>query len=146
MEKDHTVSSHDKMRISKIIRDNYGDWYDAKLIRLIAKADKKNRDRLRSVYPNVVEMVESWENSSEDDYELTDRDKGILHKIINKKYGDWYDAQLIRLIIKADKKNRERMKSIYPNVVSIIDLWIEHGYMPDTPLEKYYESSEDEKA
>lgn len=36
----------------------HGDWFDAQLIRLIAKADSVNRERLRKGYPAEVREVE----------------------------------------------------------------------------------------
>lgn len=40
-----------------------GDWFSADLLRLIAKADLANRERIRIVYPNHVVEYEKWANA-----------------------------------------------------------------------------------
>jgi hypothetical protein len=44
------------------IMAGYGDWFSAELLRLIAKADLTNRDKLRQVFPEHVEAYEKWFN------------------------------------------------------------------------------------
>lgn len=37
-----------------------GDWFTAKLVRLIAKADSENRERLRQGFPDEVAAYEDY--------------------------------------------------------------------------------------
>jgi hypothetical protein len=53
------ISEHDKAHIEDIM-NGYGTWFSADLLRLIAKADLKNRDKLYQVYPEHVEAYLSW--------------------------------------------------------------------------------------
>ena len=50
------ITDHEKNNIDEIIRGE-GDWFNAHLIRLIAKADAKNRKKLYWAFPSVVEYV-----------------------------------------------------------------------------------------
>lgn len=54
-----TLSSHDKANVGRILA-GYGDWFSAELLRLIAHADKQNRERLWRVYPDHVEAYEAY--------------------------------------------------------------------------------------
>jgi len=38
----------------------HGTWFTAKLLRLINVADLDNLRKIRSVYPEVVEVYEAW--------------------------------------------------------------------------------------
>lgn len=38
----------------------HGDWFTAQLLRLIAKADEDNIERLRKGFPEEVEIVGRW--------------------------------------------------------------------------------------
>jgi len=38
-----------------------GDWFTVKLLALIAKADLRNRERIRTGFPCEVEAFERWE-------------------------------------------------------------------------------------
>jgi hypothetical protein len=38
-------------------------------------------------------------------------------------YGDWFSAQLIRLIGKADDSNRERIRAGFPAEVALWEMW-----------------------
>ena len=40
---------------------NYGDWFSSHLLRLIAKADKVNRERIRLGFPDHVAAWERWQ-------------------------------------------------------------------------------------
>lgn len=53
-------SPFDCENMSAIIGGKLGDWFSADLLRLIAKADKENRELLRKVYPNHVKAYEDW--------------------------------------------------------------------------------------
>jgi len=55
------ISEHDKAHIEEIMK-GHGTWFSAELLRLIAKADLTNRDKLRQVYPEHVEAYEEWFN------------------------------------------------------------------------------------
>ena len=55
------ISEHDKAHIEEILR-GHGTWFSAELLRLIAKADLTNRDKLRQVFPEHVEAYEKWFN------------------------------------------------------------------------------------
>lgn len=58
-----TLSPHDLAHIDDILIDRSGrhfDWFSCHLLRLIAKADAKNRERLSRVYPNHVSAYEAW--------------------------------------------------------------------------------------
>lgn len=56
------VSDYDREHLTDIIL-GLGDWFDAKLFRLIAKADARNRSLLRKAYPEHVRVFEEWFNS-----------------------------------------------------------------------------------
>lgn len=53
------ISEHDKRRVGEIL-GGYGDWFNAQLLRLIAKCDQDNLETLRSVYPSHVAAYEEW--------------------------------------------------------------------------------------
>ncbi len=50
------MSEYDKKNINAIISGE-GDWFTARLIRLIVHADMSNRRKLASVYPEEVYAV-----------------------------------------------------------------------------------------
>lgn len=53
------MTEFDKANVGYIIAGG-GDWFDAHLLRLISKADRMNRERLRSIYPEQVAAYETW--------------------------------------------------------------------------------------
>lgn len=53
------ISEHDKEHMEQILA-GYGDWFSAMLLRLILKADKDNREKLRQVFPEAVAAYEEW--------------------------------------------------------------------------------------
>lgn len=53
------ISEFDKNNIQQILR-GHGDWFSAKLIRLIANCDKTNLEKIRSQFPDHVEAYENW--------------------------------------------------------------------------------------
>ena len=53
------VSAHDREKMDEIMT-GYGDWFSARLLRLIAKADLENRARLRLAFPEHVQAYEEW--------------------------------------------------------------------------------------
>lgn len=56
-----SMSQFDIDNVDAII-GGHGDWFSAKLIRLIAKADLGNRERLRMGFPEEVALYERWYN------------------------------------------------------------------------------------
>ena len=50
----HTIAHMDE------IMDGWGDWFSADLLRLIAKADLVNREKLRQAFPKHVLVYELW--------------------------------------------------------------------------------------
>lgn len=57
------ISSFDRACIGKIV-GGHGDWFGAHLIRLIAKADSQNIERIRAGFPDYVAAFEQWERGS----------------------------------------------------------------------------------
>lgn len=56
-----TISDYDLAHIPDLLKDNgSATWFSAKLIRLIADADKPNRERLRVAFPVEVAAFEDW--------------------------------------------------------------------------------------
>lgn len=55
-------SAYDIAHMTNIIAGDFGDWFSAHLMRLIAKADSSNREQLRKVYPEHVKAYEDWCN------------------------------------------------------------------------------------
>lgn len=53
------ISEFDKTHITEIMAGR-GDWFGAQLIRLIAKADTENREKLRLGFPDYVKAWEKW--------------------------------------------------------------------------------------
>ena len=37
--------------------------------------------------------------------------------------GDWFTAQLLRLILKADTSNRVKLSVVFPEEVRVVELW-----------------------
>jgi hypothetical protein len=53
------ISEYDRAHVGDILRGN-GDWFSAHLLRLLAKADRDNREALRLVFPEHVAAYEAW--------------------------------------------------------------------------------------
>jgi len=53
------ISEHDRAHIDDII-GGHGDWFTAQLLRLCAKADPRNLEKIRLGFPEVVEAFEKW--------------------------------------------------------------------------------------
>ena len=53
------ISPYDREHMADIVA-GHGDWFTAKLLRLIAKADSHNRSKLRLAYPEEVRAYEEW--------------------------------------------------------------------------------------
>lgn len=60
-----TVSDFDRAAIGSILMGE-GDWFSARLIRLISKSDRANRELLRRVYPDHVKLVEEYIEGPQD--------------------------------------------------------------------------------
>lgn len=53
------MSTFDSNHITEILA-GHGDWFTAKLLRLIAKADAENLAKLEQVYPQEVGAYKAW--------------------------------------------------------------------------------------
>ncbi len=53
------MSEYDKKHISNILCGE-GSWFTAKLLRLIAKADDSNIEKLRAGFPEEVAALEAY--------------------------------------------------------------------------------------
>lgn len=53
------MNEYDKQNIGLILSGE-GTWFTAHLLRLIAKADEDNKERLRASFPEEVMAVEVW--------------------------------------------------------------------------------------
>jgi hypothetical protein len=57
------VTDFDRDNIRSIMADRPGfDWFTANLLRLLLKADSENREKIRTVFPDVVELFEQYKN------------------------------------------------------------------------------------
>lgn len=54
------LSDYDKASVAQIL-SGHGDWFTAKLMRLIASADSLNREKLFQVFPEVVVCVSNFQ-------------------------------------------------------------------------------------
>lgn len=59
-----SLSQFDIDNVDAII-GGHGSWFTAELLRLIAKADINNRQRLRVAFPDEVHLWESWYHGTE---------------------------------------------------------------------------------
>ena len=59
------VTDYDRTHMADIIAGRDGTWFTAYLLRLIAKADSVNRERLRIIYPDAVAAYEDWRDNRE---------------------------------------------------------------------------------
>ena len=53
------LSPYDRDHIGEILQGS-GDWFSAQLLRLIAKADWNNRERIRLGFPEHVAAYDAW--------------------------------------------------------------------------------------
>ena len=53
---------------------------------------------------------------------VSDHDKAKMQEILGG-YGDWFSADLLRLIAKADHTNRELIRKAFPDHVEAYELW-----------------------
>lgn len=53
------INDYDRAHIGDIMAGR-GDWFTAQLLRLCAKADQFNLERIRLGFPEVVEAFEQW--------------------------------------------------------------------------------------
>ena len=53
------LSQFDKENIQRIL-SGYGDWFSAQLLRLIAKSDVSNLNKLEREYPEHVKAVRDY--------------------------------------------------------------------------------------
>ena len=62
---------------------------------------------------------------------MNDYDKAHIANILNGE-GDWFTAQLLRLVAKADTTNRGRLHEAFPEVVDAYLEWYYHVEVPAT--------------
>jgi hypothetical protein len=53
------ISDYDREHIEEIM-GGHGDWFTAQLLRLCAKADANNLERIRRGFPDVVLLFQMW--------------------------------------------------------------------------------------
>jgi len=53
------LSNFDRENMDRLLA-GYGDWFSAKLMRLIMKADRENKERLRIAFPDHVQAYEDY--------------------------------------------------------------------------------------
>ena len=58
------MNEYDRKIFSEIM-SGHGTWYNARLIRFIAKADRDNMELLHKIYPEQVELVYKYQNGKE---------------------------------------------------------------------------------
>lgn len=58
------LTAHDVANLGLIVSDQHGDWFTAHLLRLIKKADARNREKLRLAFPEEVAALELWEKGT----------------------------------------------------------------------------------
>jgi hypothetical protein len=57
------ISDHDRHHVYEILC-GHGNWFGAQLIRLIERADEKNREAIRKGFPDYVEAFEMWDHKT----------------------------------------------------------------------------------
>jgi hypothetical protein len=56
-------------------------------------------------------------------YEPSEFDKAHVGEIL-RGHGDWFGADLLRLIVHADPVNRERLRRAFPEHVELYESWL----------------------
>lgn len=64
---------------------------------------------------------------------MNDYDKDNISAIL-QGHGDWFTAQLMRLIAKADNYNRKRLFKAFPDVVTAVETHL--GYALTSDLDR----------
>lgn len=54
-----TISEYDRVHVEDILYGD-GDWFTAQLLRLCAKADSQNLEKIRTAFPDVVAAYLDW--------------------------------------------------------------------------------------
>lgn len=54
-----TLSAFDRAHVGEILA-GHGSWFSAQLLRLCAKADQSNLERIRLGFPEHVQAYEDW--------------------------------------------------------------------------------------
>jgi len=54
---------------------------------------------------------------------ISEYDKHNIGAIIGENHGDWFTAQLLRLIAKADLHNRRQLAKGFPEEVRLVNEW-----------------------
>lgn len=63
---------------------------------------------------------------------LSPHDRENIDRIMGG-YGDWFSAQLIRLIAKADFENRARLRLAFPDHVEAYEKWLREPLKSQLP-------------
>jgi hypothetical protein len=50
-------------------------------------------------------------------------DADYIHEIMEYRHGDWFGADLLRLIRRADDENLEKFRRGFPELVKIVEEW-----------------------
>lgn len=53
-----TMSDYDRTHVGRVMRE--GDWFTARLFRLLSSSDLVNRERFRLGFPEEVAAYEAW--------------------------------------------------------------------------------------
>lgn len=72
------LSDFDRENISKIMA-GHGDWFTARLLRLIGKADPEHRMRLALGFPAEVAAAEQWLRSVKEDEKTQAPSVDVVH-------------------------------------------------------------------
>jgi hypothetical protein len=64
------LSEYDRSHVGDAIAGR-GDWFSARLFRLLAAADRENRERLRLAFPEHVAAFEAWRDGPLDSERAT---------------------------------------------------------------------------
>ena len=54
--------------------------------------------------------------------QISEHDRDQIENILGG-YGDWFSAQLLRLIAKADVDNKELIRQVFPDHVEAYEAW-----------------------
>jgi len=60
------LSNFDRENMEELLA-GHGDWFSAKLMRLIMKADRENKERLRLAFPDHVQAYDDYVRGDNED-------------------------------------------------------------------------------
>ena len=58
------MSPFDREKVAEIL-SGYGNWFNAKLLRLISEADKESREKMHKGFPEQVEIVHKYQTNKD---------------------------------------------------------------------------------